>query len=53
MNVQVGYDTVTPALAANSSAVSPVTEAAADPGIFTIASSGQGQGAILDGTTSL
>jgi uncharacterized protein (TIGR03437 family) len=51
VNVQVGYDTVTPALAVNSSVVFPVTEAAADPGIFTIASSGQGQGAILDGTT--
>jgi uncharacterized protein (TIGR03437 family) len=51
VNVQVGYDTVTPALAANSSVVFPVAQVAADPGIFTIASSGQGQGAILDASS--
>ncbi len=51
VNVQVGYDTVTPATAANSSVVSPVAYALQDPGIFTIASSGQGQGAILDSST--
>ncbi|MGB6947073.1 MAG: hypothetical protein WBE37_32040, partial [Bryobacteraceae bacterium] len=51
VNVQVGYDTATPATAANSSVVSPVAYALQDPGIFTIASSGQGQGAVLDATT--
>jgi uncharacterized protein (TIGR03437 family) len=51
VNVQVGYDTVQPGLAANSSVVSPVAYILQDPGIFTIASSGQGQGAIVDATT--
>jgi uncharacterized protein (TIGR03437 family) len=51
VNVQVGYDVVTPALAANSSVVFPIAYAAVDPGIFTIESSGEGQGAVLDNTT--
>jgi uncharacterized protein (TIGR03437 family) len=51
VNVQVGYDTATPPAAANTSVVFPVTYVAYDPGIFTIASSGEGQGAITDATT--
>lgn len=51
VNVQVGYDTVTPAAAANSSVVFQVANVLQDPGIFTIASSGEGQGAILDAST--
>jgi uncharacterized protein (TIGR03437 family) len=53
VDVQVAYDTNTPPLAANTSVLFPITYAAYDPGIFTIASSGQGQGAILDATTFL
>lgn len=49
VNVQVGYDTATPAV--NVSATFPVAYAAVDPGIFTIESSGQGQAAILDNST--
>lgn len=49
VNVQVGYDTATPAV--NVSAAFPVAYAAVDPGIFTIESSGQGQAAILDNST--
>jgi uncharacterized protein (TIGR03437 family) len=51
VNVQVAYDTNTPPLAANTSVVFQLTYAAYDPGIFTIASNGQGQGAITDATT--
>ncbi len=51
VNVQVGYDTATPPGAANTSLAFQVTNAAYDPGIFTIESSGQGQGAITDATT--
>jgi uncharacterized protein (TIGR03437 family) len=51
VNVQVGYDTVTPAV--NISAAFPVAYAAVDPGIFTIESSGEGQAAILDNSTYL
>jgi uncharacterized protein (TIGR03437 family) len=51
VNVQVGYDTATPAV--NLSAAVPVAYAAVDPGIFTIESSGQGQGAVLDNTTGI
>jgi len=49
VNVQVGYDTVTPAI--NVSAYSQVTYTLHNPGIFTIESDGQGQGAITDGVT--
>lgn len=51
VNVQVGYDTATPATAANTSAAFGLTYAATNPGIFTISSNGQGNGAITDGTT--
>lgn len=51
VNVQVGYDTAVPASTANSSATFLMTYAAQDPGIFTIASNGQGQGAITDAVT--
>jgi uncharacterized protein (TIGR03437 family) len=51
VNVQVAFDTATPPAAANTSLASQITYVAYDPGIFTIASSGQGQGAIVDGTT--
>jgi uncharacterized protein (TIGR03437 family) len=51
VNVQVGYDTATPATTANTSAVFLVTFAAQNPGVFTIASNGQGQGAITDAST--
>jgi uncharacterized protein (TIGR03437 family) len=51
VNVQVAYDTNTPPLAANTSVAYQVTSVAYDPGIFTIASSGQGQGAIVDATS--
>jgi uncharacterized protein (TIGR03437 family) len=51
VNVNVGYDTATPATAANSSVAFPVAYAFQDPGIFTIGSDGQGQGAITDATT--
>jgi uncharacterized protein (TIGR03437 family) len=51
VNVQVGYDTVTPAV--NVSTAFPVAYAAVDPGIFTIESSGEGQAAILDNSTYL
>jgi hypothetical protein len=51
VNVSVGYDTVVPAAAANTSAAFQITSAAYDPGIFTIESNGQGQGAITDATT--
>jgi len=39
--------------AVNLSAAVPVAYAAVDPGIFTIESSGQGQGAVLDNTTGI
>jgi uncharacterized protein (TIGR03437 family) len=51
VNIQVAYDTNTPPLAANTSVAYQVTSVAYDPGIFTIASSGQGQGAIVDATS--
>lgn len=51
VDVQVGYDTVVPSAAANTSVLFPMTYAAQDPGIFTIASNGQGQGAITDAVT--
>ncbi len=52
VNVTVGYDTVAPAVAATGiSAASLITPVLQDPGIFTIASNGQGQGAITDATT--
>jgi uncharacterized protein (TIGR03437 family) len=52
VNVTVGYDLVAPATAATAiSAASLVTVALQDPGIFTIESNGQGQGAITDATT--
>jgi uncharacterized protein (TIGR03437 family) len=51
VNVQVAYDTATPPAAANTSVASQVTYTAYDPGIFTIQSSGQGQGAITDATS--
>ncbi len=53
VDVQVAYDTATPPAAANTSALFPVTYVAYDPGIFTIESSGQGQGAITDATTNV
>jgi len=53
VNVQVGYDTATPPAAGNTSVASQVTYVAYDPGIFTIQSSGQGQGAITDATSFL
>lgn len=52
VNVTVGYDTVAPAVAVTAiSAASLITPVLQDPGIFTIASNGQGQGAITDATT--
>jgi uncharacterized protein (TIGR03437 family) len=51
VNVQVGYDTVTPAV--NISSTFPVAYAAVDPGIFTIESNGTGQAAVLDNSTFL
>lgn len=51
VNIQVGYDTVVPSSAANTSTAFSMTLAAQDPGIFTIASNGQGQGAITDAVT--
>ena len=51
VNVQVGYDTVVPSAAANTSTAFLTTYAAVDPGIFTIASNGQGPGAITDAVT--
>ncbi len=51
VNVQVGYDTAATATAANSSAVFPLDFVARTPGIFTIGSNGQGDGAITDSTT--
>jgi len=51
VNVQVGYDTATPAT--NVSVATQIAFAAVDPGIFTIESSGQGQGAVLDNTTGV
>lgn len=52
VNVQVGYDLVAPATAATAiSAASLITSVLQDPGIFTIESSGQGQGAITDATS--
>jgi uncharacterized protein (TIGR03437 family) len=51
VNVQVGYDTNVPASSTNSSAVFLTTYATVDPGVFTIASNGQGPGAITDAVT--
>ncbi|MCX6593794.1 MAG: hypothetical protein NTZ56_19950 [Acidobacteria bacterium] len=51
VNVQVGYDTAVPAAANNTSAAFAVDFAAKTPGIFTISSNGQGDGAITDSTT--
>jgi uncharacterized protein (TIGR03437 family) len=51
MNVAVGYDLTNPAGAAATSALFSLSTAATDPGIFTIESDGQGQGAITDGVT--
>jgi uncharacterized protein (TIGR03437 family) len=51
VNVQVGYDTATPATAANTSAAYGLTYTAVNPGIFTISSNGQGSGAITDAST--
>jgi uncharacterized protein (TIGR03437 family) len=53
VNVQVAYDTATPPAAANTSTAFVIAYAAVDPGIFTIESSGQGQGAILDNSTGV
>jgi uncharacterized protein (TIGR03437 family) len=57
INLQVAYDNLIvpplPPTVANTSAVFGFTYAAADPGLFTIESSGQGQGAITDGTGAL
>jgi uncharacterized protein (TIGR03437 family) len=50
--IQVGYDTATPASAANSSVATALAYTAVDPGIFTIESSGQGQAAILNLNTA-
>jgi len=49
VNVTVDYD-ISPAVA-NTSAAFQVMSVAYDPGIFTIESNGQGQGAITDATT--
>ena len=46
--VQVAFDTATPPTAAKTSIGFPLNYVAADPGIFTIESSGQGQAAILN-----
>jgi uncharacterized protein (TIGR03437 family) len=51
VNVQVAYDTLTPAATANTSAVFPLAYVTTNPGIFTISSNGQGSGAITDATT--
>jgi uncharacterized protein (TIGR03437 family) len=51
VNVQVAYDTATPPAVGNTSVAFQVTNVAYNPGIFTIESSGQGQGAITDATT--
>jgi len=51
VNIQVGYDTVVPAASANASAAFLMTFAAQDPGVFTVATNGQGQGAITDAST--
>jgi uncharacterized protein (TIGR03437 family) len=51
VNVQVAYDVATPPATTNTSVASQVTYTAYNPGIFTIQSSGQGQGAITDATT--
>ncbi|MCX6595693.1 MAG: hypothetical protein NTV70_04940, partial [Acidobacteria bacterium] len=51
VNVQVGYDTAVPAGATNTSAVFALDFAARTPGVFTISSNGQGDGAITDSTT--
>ncbi|HTC90751.1 MAG TPA: hypothetical protein VK686_20750 [Bryobacteraceae bacterium] len=51
VNVQVAYDTVTPPAAGNTSAAFLLSNVATNPGIFTIASNGQGQGAITDAST--
>ena len=52
VNVQVGYDTATPpGRRQHISRVSDNHTLLTDPGIFTIESSGQGQGAITDATT--
>jgi uncharacterized protein (TIGR03437 family) len=51
VNLQVGYDIVAPAGAAGTSAAYLMTFANQNPGVFTIESNGQGQGAITDATT--
>jgi hypothetical protein len=51
MNVALGYDLTNPASAAATSALFSLSTAATDPGIFTIETNGQGQGAITDGVT--
>ena len=55
INLQAAYDSLIvpplPPTVANTSAVFPFTYVAAEPGLFTIESSGQGQGAITDATT--
>jgi len=54
VNVIVGYDTVAPATTAGTtSAPFLVTDVVSNPGIFTIATNGQGQGAITDGITAV
>jgi uncharacterized protein (TIGR03437 family) len=51
VDVQVAYDTATPPAAGNTSVLFPITYVPYNPGIFTIESSGQGQGAITDAST--
>jgi uncharacterized protein (TIGR03437 family) len=50
--VQVAFDTATPPTAAKTSVGFPLGYVAADPGVFTIESSGQGQAAILNLNTA-
>ncbi len=50
--IQVAFDTATPPTTAKTSVGFPLNFVAADPGIFTIESSGQGQAAILNLNTS-
>jgi uncharacterized protein (TIGR03437 family) len=54
VNVQVAYDVATPPASPAATATSAfflLNQVAVNPGIFTIAASGQGQGAITDGVS--
>jgi hypothetical protein len=51
VNVQVGYDTATPAAVGNSSAVFPLNAVTSNPGVFTVFSNGRGAGAVTDATS--